>query len=112
MLRWNLCDYSGAYIVVEGTITVTDPDNDAYYKKLAFKTNEPLISCIWKINNTLIDNTEDVGTVMLMYNLIECSKNYSKTTGILRNYYRDEPNSSTVRYIKLYVFSSHFINWQ
>ena len=30
---------------------------------------------------------------MLMYNLIEYSKNYLKTTGSLWNYYRDEPNS-------------------
>ena len=30
---------------------------------------------------------------MPKYNLIEYSKNYSKTTGSLWNYYRDEPNS-------------------
>ena len=30
-----------------------------------------------------------------MYNLLEYSKNYRKTTGSLWNYYRDEPNSST-----------------
>ena len=28
-----------------------------------------------------------------MYNLIEYSKNYRKTAGNLRNYYRDEPNN-------------------
>ena len=28
-----------------------------------------------------------------MYNLLEYSKNYSKTTGSFWNYYRDEPNS-------------------
>ena len=32
---------------------------------------------------------------MPMYNLLEYSKNYKKTTGSLWNYYRDEPNSST-----------------
>ena len=31
-----------------------------------------------------------------MYNLIECSKHYRKTTGSLWNYYRDEPNSDAV----------------
>ena len=31
---------------------------------------------------------------MPMYNLLEYSKNYKKTTGSLWNYYRDEPNSS------------------
>ena len=30
---------------------------------------------------------------MHMYNLIEYSKNYRKTTSSLRNYYRDEPNN-------------------
>ena len=47
---------SDAYIVVKGTITVTNPDNNAYDKKLAFKNNALFVSCISKINNTLIDN--------------------------------------------------------
>ena len=33
MLRSDLCDFSDAYIVVKGTITVTNPDNNAYDKK-------------------------------------------------------------------------------
>ena len=93
MLRSDLCDYSDAYIVVKGNITVTNPDNDAYDKKLAFKNNAPFTSCISKINNILIDNAEDLDVVIPMYNLIEYSKNYRKTTGNLWNYYRDEPNS-------------------
>ena len=60
MLRSDLCDYSDAYIVFEEIITVTDPDNNAYDKELAFKNNGPLICCIPKINNTLIDNAEDL----------------------------------------------------
>ena len=64
MLRSDLCDYSDAYIVVKGNITVTNPDNDAYDKKLAFKNNAPFTSCISKINNTLIDNVEDLNVVM------------------------------------------------
>ena len=79
MLKSDLCDYSVAYTVVKGTITVTRPNNDAYDKKLAFKINAPFIGCITKINNTLIDNAEDVDIVMPMYNLTEYSKNYSKT---------------------------------
>ena len=46
MLRSDLCDYSDAYIVVKGNITVTNPDNDAYDMKLAFKNNAPFTSCI------------------------------------------------------------------
>ena len=33
MLRSQLCNFSDAYIVVKGTITVTNPNNDAYDKK-------------------------------------------------------------------------------
>ena len=40
-----------------------------------------------------IDNAEDLDIVMPMYNFLEYSKNYRKTTGILWNYYRDEPNN-------------------
>ena len=96
MLQSDLCDYSDAYIVIKGTITVTDPNNDASKQKVSFKNNALFISSISKINNTLIDNAEDLDIVMPMYNLIEYSKNYSKTSGRLRNYYRDEPDSGTV----------------
>ena len=57
---------------------------------MALKNNAPFISCI--TNYTLIYNAEDLDTVMLMYNLIEYSKNYSKTAGSLWNYYMDESN--------------------
>ena len=83
MLRSDLSDYSDVYIVVKGEITVTNPNNYAYYKKLAFKNNAPFISCISKINNTLIDNAEDLDIVTPMYDLLEYSKNYRKTTGSL-----------------------------
>ena len=43
-----------------------------------------------KINNTLIENTEYLYTVMSMYNLLEYSRSYSKASGSLWNYYRDE----------------------
>ena len=112
MLRPDLCDYSDAYIVVAGKITVTNPDNDAYDKKLAFKNNAPFTSCISKINNTLIDNVEDLDIVMPMYNLIEYSKNYRKTTGSLWNYYRDEPNSGTEGNINYSIKNSKSFNYK
>ena len=112
MLRSHLCDYSDAYIVVKGKIIVTNPDNDAYDKKLAFKNNAPFTSCISKINNTLIDNAEDLDIVMLMYNLIEYSKNYRKTTGSLWNYYRDEPHSGTEGNINRSIKDSKSFNYK
>ena len=66
MLRSDLCDYSDAYIVVKGKFIITNPDNDAYDKKLAFKYNVSFTSCISKINNTLLDNAEDLDAVMPM----------------------------------------------
>ena len=90
--RSDLCDFSDGHIVVKGTITVTNPDNNEYDKNLAFKNNAMFVSCISKINNTLIDNAEDLDIGIPMYNLLECSQNYSKTTRIW-NYYRDQPDS-------------------
>ena len=81
MLRLNLCDCSGAYILVKGKINVTDQNNANYNKKLAFKNNASFTSCISKINNTLIDNAKDLDIVIPMYNLLEYMKNYRKTSG-------------------------------
>ena len=84
MLRSDLCDYSDAYIVVKGVITVEGAVNrDGQIRKLVLKNNAPFISCISKIDNTLIDNTEDLDIVMAMYNLLEYSKHYSRTSGSL-----------------------------
>ena len=92
--RSDLCDYSHAYIVVTGDITVEVVNNrDRRNRSLALKNNAPFISCISKINGVLIENAEDLEIVMPMYNFIEYSKNYKKTTGSLWNYYRDEPNN-------------------
>ena len=59
MLRSDLCDYSDAYIVAKGDITL-EGNNDANKrnKNLAFKNNAPFINCISKINGTKIDNAE------------------------------------------------------
>ena len=50
MLRQDLCNFSDSYIVVEGTITVTNPDNSKRNKAVAFKNNAPFINCTSKIN--------------------------------------------------------------
>ena len=64
-------------------------------RPLAFKNNAPFASCISKINGVLIENAEDLDIAMPMYNLLEYSKNYSKTCGPLLNYYRDELTNET-----------------
>ena len=98
MLRSNLCNYSDAYILVKGTITVTAPgvnnnaDNirDKRNRPLILKNNAPFFLCITRINGELIEDADDLYIVMSMYNLLEYSKNYRKTIGSLYNYYRDE----------------------
>ena len=62
---------------------------------MVFKNNVLFINCISKINGITIDNAEDSDVVMPMYNLLEYSKNYRKTTSSLWNYYRDKPKSDT-----------------
>ena len=95
MLRSDLCDYSDAYIIVEGTISVIGINAvNRRNKKLTFKNNAPVRSCISKINNTFIDNAEDLDIVMPIYNLLAYSDNYSMTSGRLWNYYRDKVNGS------------------
>ena len=76
MLRSDPCNFSDAYIVVKGTITVTGTTSWCRKNRpSAFKNNAPFISSISKINNTLIDNAEDLNIVFPMYNLLEYSKN-------------------------------------
>ena len=91
MLRSDLCDYADAYVLVNGTITVTgNHPRDRQNRPVILKNNAPFISCITKINNESIEDAEDLDIVMPMYNLLDYSKNYRKTIGSLYNYYRDE----------------------
>ena len=97
MLRSDLCDYSDAYVVVKGRITV-EGDNNAKTrnKMLIFNKNTPLRSRISKINSTFIDSAEDLDNVMPMHNLLEYSANYSMASGSLWNYYGDIINDSAI----------------
>ena len=101
MLKSSLCDYSDAYILVTGKITITGAGDNAAARQaderdkgIAFKNCAPFTNCICEINNTQIDNAKDIDIVMPMYNLIEYSDNYAKTSGSLWQYYRDEPNDN------------------
>ena len=88
-------DYSDAYILVKGTIAVR---NTAAAGQAANNTNKKVIlkncvqftSSISRINNTQVD-AQHIDVVMPMYNIIEYSDNYSKTSGILWQYCIDEP---------------------
>ena len=76
ILRSSLFDYSDAYILVKGTITVvntaaSDADANNTNKKVIFKNCALFTSCISRINNTQIDDAQYIDVVMPMYNLIE-----------------------------------------
>ena len=98
MLRSNLCDYSDAYILVKGKIVVMSPGvnndvnniRDKRNRPVILKNNAPFVSCITRNNGELIEDADDLDIVKPMYNLLEYSKNYKKTIGLLYNYYRDE----------------------
>ena len=96
ILKSGLCDYSDAYILVKGTISVnnTAAEGAAVHntnKIVIFKNYAPFTNCISQINNTQIDNGKDIDIVMSMYNLIEYSDDYAKTTGSLCQYCKDIP---------------------
>ena len=83
MLRSDLCDFSDAFIVVKGRMSV----------RSTIKNNTPFRFCISKINNICIYNPEDLDIVMPKYSLLEYSNNYVMTSESLWNYYRDEVNA-------------------
>ena len=94
MLKSSLCDYSDAYILVKGTISINNTAAQGAAannidKKVIF--NAPFTNCISEINNTQIGNAKDIDIVIPMYNLIEYSDNYAKTTGSLWQYCKDIP---------------------
>ena len=91
MLRSSLCDYSDAYILAKGNISVNNTAAagaaaNNINKKVIFKNCAPFTNCISKINNTQVDNAKDIDIVMPMYNLLEYSDNYSKTSWSLWQY--------------------------
>ena len=101
MLKSSLCDYSDTYILAEGTIAIAGEGAqtaaryaDERDKGVAFNNCAPFINCISEINNSQIDNAKDIDIVMPIYNLIEYSDNYAKTSGRLWQYFRDEPDDN------------------
>ena len=80
MLRSNLCDSTHAYILVKWTITITGAGDIDAAKRLDERNKG--------------DNAQDIYILMPMYNLSEYSDNYSKTSGSLWQYYKDNPNDN------------------
>ena len=58
---------------------------------MPFENCVPFTNYMSRMDNTQIDDAHDFDLIMKMHNLIEYSDNYSKTSGILWLYCRDEP---------------------
>ena len=96
-LESSLCDYSDAYILVTGNITVkrrnaADTADIALgaITQVAFKNCAPFEKCRTEINETFIDEADFINITMPMYNLIKYSDNYSDSSGSLWDFKRDE----------------------
>ena len=84
-IKSSLCDYSDAFILVTGNITVAANNNT----DVAFKNCAPFSTCTTKINDVFVDEANHIYIAMPMYNLIEYSDNYSDTSGSLWQFKRD-----------------------
>ena len=92
MWRTSLCDHSDAYMLLSGTITITGAGNDDAMRWLdernegsIFKNVSPFTDCISEKNNIQVDNAKYIDVIMPIYNLIECSGNYSKHQEVCGN---------------------------
>ena len=86
-LESSLCDYSDTYILVTGIINVKGGGDNT---KVAFKNCAPFKKCRTEINEIFVDGADNINITMPMYNLIECSNNYSDPSGSLWQFKRDE----------------------
>ena len=96
MLMSNFCDYSDGYILVKGTTKNIGTRADAVarqadeiYKQAIPINSASFTDCISEINKTQVDDTKNLDAVVLMYNLVEYSNDYSKTSRGLWQYCRD-----------------------
>ena len=86
VLNFNVFDYNDVFIQVRGNITITWHN----VTQVIFKNCAPFIKCIAKIDGTTIDGVKDLDLVILIYNFLEYSSNYSDTTSSLWLCSKDE----------------------
>ena len=94
-MKSTFCDYSDAYILVRGNITVIGGNT---IKKVAFKNCAPFKNYRTEINDTFVDNPANTNIAMPTYNLIKYSDNYSDPSGSLWKFKRDELDDNDIIY--------------
>ena len=117
MHKSSLCNYSDTYILVSRTIAVVGVGADAAAratnrddKQAIFKNCTSFTDCITETNNTQVDNAKDLDAVMLMYNLIEYTDIYLKTSGTLYQFYRDKPNENDITESESFKIRTKFVD--
>ena len=115
MLRSSLWDYSDRYILVKIPKNLTEQgpnvaviQDDINNKQVIFKNSAPFTVCTTQINNTQIEDAKDFEVVILMYDLIEYSNNYSVTTASLWQYHKHEAKS-LITYSSSFKYKSRFL---
>ena len=88
VLKPNLCDYTEAYILVDGSFRAAAANADT---RLALKNCAPFSKCNLEINDEHVHTAEILDITMPMYNLIEYSDNYEDSSATLYKFKRDEP---------------------
>ena len=108
-------DYSDGYILVKIPKNLTEQgpnvaviQDDINNKQVIFKNSAPFTVCTTQINNTQIEDAKDFEVVILMYDLIEYSNNYSVTTASLWQYHKDEAKS-LITYSSSFKCKSRFL---
>ena len=85
-IKSSVCEYSDAFILVTGDITVPGDNN----KNVVFKNCAPLSTCKTEFNDFFTDEANHIYITMLMYNLIQNNDNYLDTSGSLWQFKRDK----------------------
>ena len=93
VVKSNIFDYNDASIKVKVDIIII---GRTLANEVALKNCATFMKCITKIDVTTINDVEDLGLVMPIYNLSECSTNYSDTTDTFWFYSNDEATDFNV----------------
>ena len=108
-IKSSLCDYSDAFILVIGNITVT-ANNDT---EVTSKNCTSFSTCKAVINDVYVDKADHIYIVMPMYNLIEYSDNYWDISGSLCQSKRDEAPANnadlTINNSKSFKYKATFV---
>ena len=101
---------------MKGTLTVVGQGADAAAKaadknntKVTFENFALFTDCIRQINNKQFCNAILLHVITLVYNLIEYGNSYSKPSGSLRQYYKDEPDYN-ITDSNSFEFQSRFLH--